>query len=181
MSRDQIVIQLLQVFRQYGYEGATLTKISQATDLGRASLYHYFPGGKEEMANAVLEHLDRWQQTNVLTPLQANGTALERLEAMMRSLDQAYNGGQQSCLISVLSMGDAKDLFSPKIRAALEEWIGAIATVLTQTGMNLPLATQRAEDAILQIQGALVLARALENTAPFQRLLQRLPEELLQR
>jgi TetR/AcrR family transcriptional regulator, lmrAB and yxaGH operons repressor len=179
MSRDQIVVQLLRVFRQYGYEGATLTKISQATDLGRASLYHYFPGGKEDMANAVLEHLDRWRETNVLTPLRGEGTALERLEAMMRSLDQAYSGGQQSCLISVLSMGDAKDLFSPKIRVALEEWIGAIAEVLTETGVNPTLAKHRAEDAILQIQGALVLARALENTAPFQRLLQRLPKQLL--
>jgi AcrR family transcriptional regulator len=44
---------LLKLFRQFGYDGVTLSKISQATGLGKASLYHYFPGGKAEMAEVA--------------------------------------------------------------------------------------------------------------------------------
>ena len=45
MSKDTAVPQLLTVFQRYGYEGATLAKLSAATGLGKASLYHYFSQG----------------------------------------------------------------------------------------------------------------------------------------
>ena len=60
MDRSEAVQKLVMVFRQHGYEGATLSKISEATGLGRASLYHHFPGGKQEMARAVLESVAAW-------------------------------------------------------------------------------------------------------------------------
>jgi hypothetical protein len=46
-------------------------------------------------------------------------------------------------------------------------------------GLDAEQARLRAEDAIMQIQGSLVLARGLNDTAPFERVLQRLPEILL--
>ncbi|WP_315889750.1 TetR/AcrR family transcriptional regulator [Kovacikia minuta] len=54
MSKQAHVSSLLNLFRQFGYDGVTLSKISQATGLGKASLYHHFPGGKDEMVETVL-------------------------------------------------------------------------------------------------------------------------------
>jgi hypothetical protein len=51
--------------------------------------------------------------------------------------------------------------------------------VIAETGVSAVQAREKAEDAILQIQGALMLARSLKNTEPFQRILKRLPDELL--
>ena len=51
---EKLIERLTSVFRIYGYEGASLSRIAEATGLQRASLYHRFPGGKEEMAEAVL-------------------------------------------------------------------------------------------------------------------------------
>jgi len=52
--RDALLRQLGQVFRERGYEGATLTQLAAATGLGKASLYHHFPGGKAEMADVLV-------------------------------------------------------------------------------------------------------------------------------
>jgi TetR/AcrR family transcriptional regulator, lmrAB and yxaGH operons repressor len=104
---------------------------------------------------------------------------LERLQRLTQAFYQAYEGGQQSCLLSVLSMGESKDLFSAQIQPALRTLIGAIAQVLVEAGIEKTLAQQRAEDAVLQVQGALMLARALGDTAPFQRVLRQLPEQML--
>ncbi|MBD1934344.1 hypothetical protein [Funiculus sociatus] len=54
-----------------------------------------------------------------------------------------------------------------------------MAQVLIEAGFNSDTARQKAEDAILQIQGSLVLARGLNDTAPFKRVIKRLPEYLL--
>lgn len=48
-DKAQLIQQLEQVFVQRGYDGATLVHLSRASGLSKASLYHYFPGGKTEM------------------------------------------------------------------------------------------------------------------------------------
>lgn len=57
-NRNEIVTQLAEIFRAHGFESATLTIIKNVTGLGKGSLYHFFPGGKEEMAEAVLSHVN---------------------------------------------------------------------------------------------------------------------------
>ncbi len=54
VNENQLLDRLTGVFRLHGYEGASLSRIAKATGLQRASLYFRFPGGKEEMAEAVL-------------------------------------------------------------------------------------------------------------------------------
>lgn len=179
MSKEEAIAQLLKVFQQYGYEGATLARLSKATGLGKASLYHYFPKGKEEMAASVLDYIDNWFTANIFAPLQGSGEPVDRIRGMSKNVDEFYNCGQQACLLAVLSLGDAKDLFHAQIRQALKAWIDAIAEVLIEAGIERSLARERAEDAILQIQGSLVLVRGLNDIAPFERVLGRLPEMLL--
>src|SRR3954454_5676749 len=53
-TKLELIAILDDVFRRRGYEGATLSELSRACNLGKASLYHHFPGGKEEMATVLL-------------------------------------------------------------------------------------------------------------------------------
>lgn len=179
MSREEAIAQLLTVFRQYGYEGATLARLSEATGLGKASLYHYFPKGKEEMALAVLNHINQWIEEHILTHLCSGAEPSERIRVMSQKVDEFYNRGQQSCLFAVLALGESNDLFHAQIKSALKAWIDALAQVLVDAGIERSLSKKRAENAILQIQGSLVLARGIDDTAPFKRVLKCLPEELL--
>src|SRR5258708_34899157 len=71
-ERADVLPQLAEVFRAHGYEGATLALISDATGLGKGSLYNFFPGGKEQMAMEVLTSIDRWFVDNIYTPLRTS-------------------------------------------------------------------------------------------------------------
>jgi len=177
---DPIIDRLTEVFRTVGYEGATLSKLSKATGLQRASLYHRFPGGKKEMAEAVLAQVSTWLDTHVLAPLTGSETPHARLQKMAMALDTFYAQGGTSCLLDALSFGEGSDLFHDHIRAAFAHWIEALAALVVEsTGCPKAEARQRAEDAVLSIQGALVLARGTGNTQPFQRVLKKLPTLLL--
>lgn len=179
MLREEAISRLVEVFRQYGYEGATLARLSNATGLGKASLYHHFPGGKEAMAGAVLERLQQQLEVGMLAPLRSDRAPLKRLQAMTHSVDTFYNHGQKACLLAMLALGEANGLFHAQIQQALNGWIEALANVAVEAGVEATIARQRAEDAILQIQGALILAQGLGNAAPFQRVLKALPDNLL--
>ncbi|MBD3884975.1 TetR/AcrR family transcriptional regulator [Phormidium tenue FACHB-886] len=179
MSKEAAIPKFMTVFRQYGYDGATLAMLSQATGLGKASLYHHFPKGKEEMAAAVLEYLDRGLTEQLLAPLHSDLPPVDRLRAMSERIDEFYQHGRQDCLLGLLSIGEARHLFQEPISRSLTVWIDSLARLAIEAGIAPDLAHQRAEDVVLQIQGALVLARGLNDSAPFERILKRLPEILL--
>lgn len=180
MAKAQYIPSLLQLFRQYGYDGATLAKISQATGLGKASLYHHFPGGKDEMVEAVLDYLEQATEEHILQALRSDGDAQTRLEKMCHAIGDLFEGGKQPCVFAILLMGSSRDVFHDKVEMLLRSWIGAIADVLIAQGMDKTLAVQRGEDAVLAIEGALILSQGLNDFAPFQRVIHQLPQQLCQ-
>jgi TetR/AcrR family transcriptional regulator, lmrAB and yxaGH operons repressor len=189
MSKQNYVPTLLQLFRRFGYEGVTLSKISQETGLGKASLYHHFPGGKAEMAEAALTQVNQWLETNILQPLAAAASLklsrrdqlIEIFQAMCEETNLFFNGGRNSCLWAVLVLEQSSDdLFHTKISWAFAQWTEAIAQVLITAGLDKTLAKQRAEDAMIAIQGALILSHGLHDFSPFQRIIQQLPQQLCQ-
>jgi len=178
MAKDKYIACLLQLFRQYGYEGTTLSKIAEATGLGKASLYHHFPGGKDEMVSAVLDSLEGWLQEHIIGELRSQGDALTRLQRMSASMSFLYEQGRQPCLFAILLMGSAKDIFQDRVRAILNIWIKEMAQVLVEAGLDPTEAREKAEDAAIAIQGALILAQGLDDLTIFHRTLERLPQQM---
>ena len=54
----------------------------------------------------------------------------------------------------------------------------AIAAVLVEAGLEPELSQQRSEDAVMTIQGSLILSRGSDDPTPFQRAVAQLPERL---
>ena len=174
----ELLDRLTEVFRTHGYEGASLSRISEATGLRRASLYHRFPGGKDEMARAVLEHVDERIAGRALAALRRSGDPAARVRAMAKELDAFYSHGRKSCILDTLSVGDPQKDLRRHIGRSMAAWLKALATVARDGGATPAVARRRAEEALVRIEGGLVLARGLEDPGPFARVLQTLPELL---
>ncbi|WP_204103667.1 MULTISPECIES: TetR/AcrR family transcriptional regulator [Spirulina sp. CCY15215] len=177
-SRDEAIRKLIKVFRTYGYEGTTLSLISKMTGLGKASLYHHFPKGKQEMAEAVLVHLYQMFGEIVLKPLQEDTLPRDRLRGMCEGLNQFYDRGQAACLIAVFSLGGEESMFREPVKRALQEWVECLEKILLEAGCDR--AKQRAEEAVMQVQGGLIVTQVLGDTLPFEKMLAELPEKLLE-
>lgn len=172
---SQLMDALTHVFRTYGYEGATLSRISEATGLQRASLYHRFPGGKEAMARFVLEGADKLFAGELLAPLGESGDPKARVREMASRLADFYGGGRQSCLLDTLSLGDSDAVLRPGISASINAWIGAMAGIAREAGLAEPEAQRRGEEALVRIQGSLVVARTTGDPGLLERTLESLP------
>ncbi len=59
---------LFDVFRSRGYEGATLSLLSEVTGLKKSSLYHRFPAGKDDMVKAVVLYVSSQLHTHIIEP-----------------------------------------------------------------------------------------------------------------
>jgi len=181
LAEEEILATLTDVFRTHGYEGASLKIISNETGLARASLYHRFPGGKAEMAEAVMSRAQRWLDDQALAPLRDPSLSpAERIRAMTGKLDAFYESGEKSCLLDALSLGEAGSPLRRQARTALELWTRSLADTVVAAGFGRAEAARRAEEAVILVQGALVVARVREDPAPFRRVLAELPERLLE-
>ena len=177
---EDLLARLSCVFRDAGYEGASLSLLSEATGLKKASLYHRFPNGKQQMAEEVLAAALAWYQTNVLAPLRSSASPSERVAAVVRQLDEFYAGGLQACLLNMLASPRAElGPFSEAIKSAFEALISAFAAVARDAGFDARSARHRAERAVMLLQGSLVMSRGLGSTKPFKTFLSGLTDDLI--
>jgi AcrR family transcriptional regulator len=179
LSREEVVARVMSVVRRQGYDGASLSALSRATGLGKSSLYHHFPEGKDDMVGAVVGHLETSLEASVFAPLRAKGAPVDRLCAMNAALEGFYDDGREACVLAILGIGDSSQRFHPRVKQIFRDWIDAVASALRDSGQPPELAQARAEDALVRIEGALVLARALGEPAIFGRTLRALPGDLL--
>ncbi|PWR25724.1 TetR/AcrR family transcriptional regulator [Zavarzinia aquatilis] len=174
-ERADVVPLLAEVFREHGYEGASLARIGAATGLGKGSLYHFFPGGKAEMAAAVLDEIGGWFEREIYAPLR-DGDAGPAIDHMFAACESYFRTGRRVCLVGAFALADTRDLFAAALRDYFAAWVEALAAALTRLGRAN--AATLAEAAVGGIQGAIVLSRALDRPEVFSRILEGLRRDL---
>ena len=176
-ARTELVSHIAEIFRECGFEGTSLSRITEGTGLGKGSLYHFFPAGKEEMAAAVLLHIDHWFATQIFLPLEQDN-ARDALAAMWRAVNDYFHSGKRICLVGAFALDGTRDRFSAIIRGYFTRWITALDLALQRAGVDCATSVILAEDVVSAIQGALILARALDDPDFFPRSLQRLQQRV---
>jgi TetR/AcrR family transcriptional repressor of lmrAB and yxaGH operons len=177
-ERDAILPLLGEIFREYGFEGASLSLITEKTGLGKGSLYHFFPGGKEEMATDVLTEIDAWFQVNVYRPLRNADDPQAGIDHMFVAVEDYFRAGRRVCLIGVFALDNTRDRFASAVKSYFIDWASALIKALTRCGHGSAAARAFTEDILGGIQGGLVLARALDDPAIFTRTLKRLKQTI---
>lgn len=165
-GRDRLIPTLARAFRRHGYEAASLRILSAETDLNRSSLYHFFPGGKEEMAMAVLDFAERFVREDLMAPLAAPSPSGDPVEKFLGKLSDYYEGGSLGCLYSTLTLHDCPAAVAARVAALTEDWISAIAGYLRDRGVED--AHDRAEKVMRLLQGGLVVALATQDPRRFE-------------
>jgi TetR/AcrR family transcriptional regulator, lmrAB and yxaGH operons repressor len=178
-NRESALPALAEAFREHGFEGASLATLSKATGLGKGSLYNFFPGGKEEMMEAVLDNIDRWFADAIFAPLEQALDPVVAVTSMFEEVTVYFRSGRRVCVVGCLGLNSAGEAFSLKVKDYFARWISALAHCLEMGKVPSAMAQDLAEEAVSGIQGAIVLARALGDDATFQRIVHRLQSTLL--
>ncbi|MDB5932072.1 MAG: bacterial regulatory s, tetR family protein [Polaromonas sp.] len=178
-ERKDVIPKLAEVFRNFGFEGASLARLCEGTQLGKGSIYHFFPGGKDEMADAVLADIDDWFRAHVFQPLRADESGSKGVEAMLTEVNRYFLSGEKVCLVGLFALGNERDRFGGRVQAYFAEWTHALGVALGRGGRDASSARALAVEAVSAIQGALVLARALGQPDVFTSAIERLRERLV--
>ncbi|MEP3374630.1 MAG: TetR/AcrR family transcriptional regulator [Maribacter dokdonensis] len=176
----EILTGLTKVFRSRGYEGASLKELSEATGLKKASLYHRFPNGKQEMADAVLQHLEDWVTNNVFnTLLDTNLDPSTRLKEGLSAIRTLYDGGKNICIFRALSMQAGIELFEEQINQGMTAYLSAFKEIGIALKLTPEAAEEKALQVLIEIQGSLIVTKGLGDISIFDKTLQNIEHKYL--
>jgi AcrR family transcriptional regulator len=180
MPREELLDKLMALFREHGYDGTSMADISAATGLGKSSIYHHFPGGKQEMASAVLEHLAAGLDP-VLRALGDDRAPASKLDGLLKALDALYDGGRAACLLERLSASIDRTRLARPLAASFRALLGGFEGLCVEAGLDRAEARRRAEDAVVRVEGSLIVASGTDDPQVFRRALENIRATLLTR
>ena len=179
-TRDDIVKELLDLFFIFGYNGTTLSLIAERTGLGRASLYHHFPGGKEEMARAVLQQADAWGDAHICSLRNAHELpADERLRVTLNKIDSVHYRPEQLSPANAFTIGEGALLYREHVATRFRNMALLVGELLQAIGLPENVARRRGWELQLLWEGGLVSARVLNDMSIFRDLMRNMPAYLL--
>ena len=178
VSDEVFLATALDLFRTYGFEGVSLKQLADATGLEKASLYYRYPGGKDSIAMAAASEAVKWLQANVIDPLAGSGPPRKRVSFVADKLREFYAGGLKACVMDVLSIRGGSEELQLSLKAAMQALLNAFAQIAKESGYGSAAARSKAEEAIVRLEGSLILTRVLGDTAYFERMLKGLPDLL---
>jgi TetR/AcrR family transcriptional repressor of lmrAB and yxaGH operons len=173
-TRDRVVAVAAELFRARGVTGTGLMTILERAKAPRGSLYHHFPGGKDEL---VLEAL-RFEAARIHTDLRAvlpvcedESAAIHAfVEGLARSLERSEF--RLGCPVSTAALELAAE--SEAVRAVCAEaydvWQQLLCDRLGEFGYAPGAAASRAELILATVEGGMLLARARRDADVLRRL-----------
>lgn len=177
--RAVLVGTLYTLFRDHGYEGVSIGEISAATGLGRSSLYHYFPGGKDDMAAAVIDYARDALEAGVFAALRGDAPLAQRVDGMIGAVNDLYQGGEVPCVLAVLNSSAPTGPLTDGAARLIAGWVDEMAAALSASGVSPENSRTRAIGAMTLLQGGLVTARALGDRTLFPAVLTKMRQTLL--
>ena len=150
-----------------GLQGTSFSEILEASGAPRGSLYHHFPGGKDELVLAALEHAAN-QALGVLDRL-AGKPAREVAEGFLslwRSVLARSDFSAGCAVVAVTVAAESEDL---RARAAeiLRSWREKLVTLFVAGGIPKKKARSLAASLVAACEGGVILARAERSFEPF--------------
>lgn len=156
--------------QEQGYRATSTTELLARTGVSRGSLYFHFPGGKEALAAAAVQASGRRITAWIAAEFAAGPGAAAATARLIDGFAAALGASQftKGCpvALSALEAGHQEPALQAAIRAVYGDWQTAIGAGLAAHGMEAARAERLAQLALIQIEGALLLARAITSLTP---------------
>ncbi len=168
--KQSLVYAAMRLFRRQGYASTGLQQILEESGAPRGSLYHYFPNGKEELAEAAVELAGARMRETLADLAARHAEPRAFLRAYCRTMAgwMEESGFRSGCPIAttLLETAPASPAITRAGQRAIAGWIEVVAEVFRRTGESPRAARRSGRLVVAAMEGALILARVEQSTQP---------------
>ncbi len=171
-TRDRILESSGELFRRQGYIGTGVKQIVEEAGAPFASLYHFFPGGKEELGAETI------RRSGLVYGLLL-GEYLGPDVDLVTGIGEFFAGAAETlvetdyadaCPIATvaLEVSSTNEELRRACADVFDAWIAGATARFVQGGIGEERAREIAIQVIASLEGAFVLCRALRSTEPLE-------------
>jgi AcrR family transcriptional regulator len=169
-TKERIRASAAESFHRKGYAATGIKEIVTNASAPFASLYHFYPGGKVELAETVIRTSGVMFQELVLAVWDAasdvQGSVHDIFAGAAMTLE--LTDYADACPIAVIALEVAST--NEVLRVATDDvftgWLAVLTDRLERAGIESSAAPDLAVSIIALLEGAFILARAARNSAP---------------
>lgn len=167
MSRQQIVAGAADMMRRRGLNATSIREVAKHAGTPLGSTYHYFPGGKNQLATEAVQ----WASETVRKVLAAKLSkgpvdGLKAFFSLWRKI-VTDTGFQAGCPVLAVAIDETA---APEALAAAAEgfrtWSEQLKTSLQEHGVDERRARSLAQLAVAAAEGAVAMCRARRSIEP---------------
>ncbi|MGI5346659.1 TetR/AcrR family transcriptional regulator [Streptomyces sp. CA-250714] len=171
-TRERIVRTTSRLMQRQGYEGTGIKQISREAGATLGSVYHFFPGGKQELGTAAVRLGDEEFTELLREALDAEPEPEKALVTLTASLAQGLRDSDwlDGCPVTSTVVGTATG--APGIQQAAAEafahWRAVVTQKLGDAGFSEDDAEELAHTVIATLEGAELAAQVTRSEVPLE-------------
>lgn len=158
------------LFSRQGFGATGIKAVLAAAEAPYGSLYHFFPGGKQELGAAALSYGgERYREVleSVYPPeadvVEATEASFRQAADLLEETDYGY-----ACPIAAIALevANTDELMRTAAAEAFESWLQVLEQRFTAAGMTGERARDVAVEIFCLIEGAVLLSRTTRSSVP---------------
>ncbi len=161
-TRERILYATAEQFRRQGYNATGLKQVLAEAEAPFGSLYHHFPGGKQELGEEVIRQAGAFFQALLSAVYDEGMTTESSVRAVFAGAAERLeaSGYEDACPIATVALEVASTDERLRLASAevFEQWSEALGERLGDRGAALAI--------LAALEGAFILCRASRSTEP---------------
>ncbi len=169
-TRDRIMDSSAELFRRQGYAGTGIKQILAAANAPFGSLYHFFPGGKEQLGAEAI-------RTSGRLYAELFATIAAQAPDVTTAVGEFFSGAAETlvetdyadaCPIATvaLEVSSTNEQLREACAEVFEGWITGATMYFGAAGIPPERARELAFSMLCLLEGAFVFCRAMRSTEP---------------
>jgi TetR/AcrR family transcriptional regulator, lmrAB and yxaGH operons repressor len=165
--RDRMVAGAVRLLAQRGLQATSFSSVLAATNAPRGSIYHHFPGGKDELVAAAIAATQK--HALGLLDRQPGAPAIEVAQSFLgawRAL-LTHSDFDAGCALVAVTVAAETDAMRARTAEAFRAWQDRLARALAAGGLSADHARSAATLLLAASEGAVVICRAERDMRAF--------------
>ncbi len=165
--RDRMIAGAARLLAQHGLQATSFSTVLAASGAPRGSIYHHFPGGKDELIIAAIGATE--QYVVGLLDFPPGTTVRQVIESFLGAWRMLLTAADfhAGCALVAVTVAAETDGVRERAAQGFGTWRTALANALHRAGMGAAVADATAALLLSACEGAVVMSRAERDLGPF--------------
>ncbi len=166
-SRSRMVTGAARLLAERGLQATSFSTVLAATGAPRGSIYHHFPGGKDELIIAAIGATE--EHVVGLLSFPAGTTVDEVVDSFLTAWRALLTVADfhVGCALVAVSVAADSDAVRERAAQAFRTWRSGLTRALRTAGLDAATAVSTAALLLAASEGAVVMCRAERDITPF--------------